>query len=434
MRSRNKVFADRIIARPIAFLLNCVVFPLGKILHIDHDDDPEKVKTIAIAKLLGMGSILRATPMVRALKQKYPNAKYIIVTTLRNKDLVERIPLFDKYLYMRDSSFLEIFFDSIFLLFKLWRARIDLYFDLEVYSAFSTILATLSLARNRYGLYRESTRFRMGLNTYLTWFNDQQHISKIYLQLIRDCDIKSTDYRIEALRIRDGDKREIEKWALSNKVSLDEPYIIINPNASDLLFERRWPTDYFVSLLNALAINWHHPIFLIGSPEEFSYVDSLWNSLSDKAKQITFNLAGKVSLGAVIVLISKTKLMVSNDSGLYHLASSFDVSTVSLWGPGDPAHYADGKSEKNFIFRCQNIYCSPCIHKPAFPPCKGNNICMKSIDPVDVYKKICEILHIAPKADLSTMKDEYKRLYSPDSNIVIGLPIKKKDRKRWRFS
>lgn len=434
MRSRNKVFADRIIARPIAFLFNCIVFPLGKILHIDHDDDPKKVKTIAIAKLLGMGSILRATPMARALKQKYPHAKYIIITTLKNKDLVERIPLFDSHLYMRDSSFFAIFLDTLLLLIKLWKAKIDLYFDLEVYSAFSTILATLSLARNRYGLYRESTRFRMGLNTYLTWFNDQQHISKIYLQLVRDCGIKLTDYRIEPLQIRDSDRLEIKKWSLSNKVSLEEPYIIINPNASDLLFERRWPTDYFIALIDALAINWHHPIFLIGSPEEYSYVDFLWKGLSDKAKQITFNLAGKVSLGAVIVLISKTKLMISNDSGLYHLASSFDVRTVSLWGPGDPAHYADDKSDKNFIFRCQNIYCSPCIHKPAFPPCRGNNICMKSIDPVDVYKKICEILYIAPKADTSTMENIYKKLYSPDSNIVIGLPIKKKKKKGWKFS
>ena len=105
MNSSSKILLDRLIAKPIAFLLNLIAWPLGQIISYDHSDSPEKVHTIAIAKLLGMGSILRATPMIRALKTKYPKARYLFITTFKNKALIERLELFDIHLYIRDTSF-----------------------------------------------------------------------------------------------------------------------------------------------------------------------------------------------------------------------------------------------------------------------------------------------------------------------------------------
>lgn len=404
MKARRKILLDRLIAKPVAFLLNLIVWPLGKIVSRNHDDSPNKVKVIAIAKLLGMGSILRATPLIRALRQKYPSAKYIFITTLKNKPLIDRIPLIDECYSIRDTSFLNLFRDILFLLINLWKNKIDLYFDLEVYSAFSTILATLSLARNRYGFYRESTRFRMGLNTHLVYFNDHRHISEIYLQFARACGVENMDCKIEKINLQDKDKLELREWLKSHNLSEDIPYIVINPNASDLLLERRWPKDYFVLLINALSHNWNNPIFIVGSPEEYSYVNILWDKLSNQAKKITFNLAKKISLGAVINLIYKAKLMITNDSGLYHVAVSAEIPVISLWGPADPAHYAEVSGNKNIIFYCKDIYCSPCIHKVYFPPCRGNNICMKSIPPKEVYKRACEVLGISSQTDTSFME------------------------------
>lgn len=422
MKSRDKIILDRILGKALAFSLNLIVWPVGKILSRDHDDSPSKVKVIAIAKLLGMGSILRSTPMVRALKKKYPSAKYIFITTFRNKPLLESIPLFDKCFYVRDSSFFSLFIDVVALIVKLWRSKIDLYFDLEVYSAFSTILATLSLARNRYGFYRESTRFRLGLSTHLIYFNDRQHISRIYLQLARACSIKNTDidYKIEKVSIQEQSRSELRGWLELNKLQDNTPYIVINPNASDLLLERRWPIIYFTSLIDALAVNWHSPIFIVGSPQEYSYNDTLYNKLYPQAKKITFNSAGKISLKAVMALISQAKLMITNDSGLYHIAVSLNIPTISLWGPGNPRHYGDIDSDKNVIFYSQEIYCRPCLYRTDFPPCRGNNICMRLISPREVYKKVCEILRISSNADTYHMDYLYEKENHQDFDTTVG--------------
>ena len=77
----------------------------------------------------------------------------------------------------------------LFLLPRLWHYKIDLYFDLEVYSAFSTILATLSLARNRYGFYIANTNFRREPHTHLVYFNDYRQISSSLFSIARACGI-----------------------------------------------------------------------------------------------------------------------------------------------------------------------------------------------------------------------------------------------------
>jgi len=419
MQARSKIILDRLLAKPLAFLLNLIVWPLGKIIHRNHSDLPQQVKVIAIAKLLGMGSILRATPLLKTLRKKYPHARYIFITTLKNKVLIEHILLIHKGYFICDDSLFTLFKDIFILLFNLWKEKIDLYFDLEVYSAFSTILATLSLARNRYGFYRDSTRFRMGLNTHLVYFNEQKHISKIYLQLAHACGIEDMDYKIEGIVVKEEEKLELKKWFRSHNLEKNLPYLVINPNASDLLLGRRWPLDYFVALINALVLDWHHPIFLLGSKEERSYVNILYNRLSEEAKKYAFNIAGELSLGQVMELIRAAKLMITNDSGLYHLASIFLIPVISLWGPVSPQHYASINNPKDFIFYHPEIYCSPCLHKTDFPPCRGNNVCMKSISPKEVYLKACEILGIIPITDTSYME----ALYARESQKILDITI-----------
>lgn len=427
MTIQKKIILDRFVAKPFACLLNLIAWPLGQVISIEHDDTPDKVKVIAIAKLLGIGSILKSIPLAYALKKKYPSSKYIFITSLKNKPLAESMSFFDECLYLNDASIAGFSADCFGALLRLWKQKVDLYFDLEVYSAFSTILSVLSLSRNRYGFYRDTTRFRLGLNTHLVYFNDHQPITKIYLQFARACGIKNIDidYPAPKLHISEKNKDEIKEWMLNNGMQKERPFIVINPNASDLALERRWPLIYFSSLINALAASWRNPIFLVGAQEEYSYNDALCNTFSQEVREYTYNCAGKVSLMSAVALVSQAKLMITNDSGFYHIAGIFNIPTVSFWGPASPSHYADTDRPHDFIFYAKNIYCSPCVHRTESPPCKGNNVCMYSIPPKDVYKKACEILGIDPKADTTYMERLYQTEIQKDFDITVRYPGKR---------
>jgi ADP-heptose:LPS heptosyltransferase len=417
----RKIAIDRIVARPIAILLNMLIYPLKFILRRNHADSPEKVRTIVIAKLVGMGSILRAFPMIEALRKRFPDARLILVTTTPLSIITERAPQFQEVLYVRDDSLINLFIDSVLLIIEMWRRRIDLYFNLEIYSEYASILAAASFSRNRYGFYLDSTLFKQGIYTHLVYFNNSRTIDEIYCKLAESAGaITDLAPVMNISFIREDDRFELEKYFLSINFSPDKPYLVINPNATDLRIERRWPLEYFSSLIDALVRGHGCRIFLVGSKTEWQVSEKVLERTSSDTRWYATNISGRISFGATLELIRTTRLMITNDSGLLHIARCLHVPIISLWGPGVPAHYG-GQSEKNHrIFYNPDIYCSPCIYKTDVPPCRGNNVCMKSISPSDIYTAICEMNEFAESEEIrNSLHTIYKNFYDPGIDITV---------------
>ncbi|MBY0425980.1 MAG: glycosyltransferase family 9 protein, partial [Cytophagales bacterium] len=256
------------------------------------------------------------------------------------------------------------------------------YFDLEVYSSYSSMMTTLSTARNRYGFFRKSTNFRKGLHTNLVFFNTNQHIMYNYVQLGGLVNAYSENFELQLPIVFPHDKDN------GDKVIGDFGYefIVINVNASDLLLERRWPASYYAELLDRLVINYSFPVLLIGSKGEREYVNSVLSQCKTKSDKI-INLAGRTSLGDLIYILGKAKLVITNDSGPFHLSVANKVPTLSLWGPVSTVHYGPLDKVLNKTISV-NIFCSPCLHHTENPPCGGDNQCMKLISVDSVYNEL----------------------------------------------
>ena len=108
MTHKGRILADRILAVPMAFLFNGIARLLGSLLRRDHSISQENVKVIVVAKLIGMGSILQATPLLKALKRRYPKAKLIFVTLRSNQELLRRLSYVDEILTLDDRSMLAM--------------------------------------------------------------------------------------------------------------------------------------------------------------------------------------------------------------------------------------------------------------------------------------------------------------------------------------
>ena len=118
----------------------------------------------------------------------------------------------------------------------------DLYFDLEVYSAGTSILGLLSFARNRYGFYRTSARFKRGIFTDLVYFNIRMPVARIYNQLHTAAGGEPIDPNdLGPITVKPEDVSGMTDKLAAAGIARDERFIVLNPNASDLLLERRWP-------------------------------------------------------------------------------------------------------------------------------------------------------------------------------------------------
>lgn len=367
---------------PLVYLINVMARLLGYLLRIDHKLE-KPFKTIVISKFVGLGSIIQATPLIQTLHKQFPDAKLVFVSTQGNAALLKHIPEISTVLTISDKNFFKVVSTSLQLLTNLWRLKPDLFIDLEFYSNYSSIITTLSKATNRLGFYKQDKAYRKGVYNYLVPFSVETPISEAYLQFAALVNCKTT---IHDLKIAVHENNYTQTIFEKTGLITSEDYIVINPNASDLRLERRWPKESYVELIGHLLHT--HPlqkIILIGNAAEASYVDSIVSEIPDNANLI--NTAGKLNLGELIFLLAQAGLLITNDTGPMHIAFATNTKTVCLFGPCSPVQYG---AVKNSVTIYKKVHCSPCVHSHVTPPCHGNNICMKNISIIEVKQAVTQ--------------------------------------------
>lgn len=421
MKIRTKIYVDRLVGLPLAWLLNLAARVLGKVLKRDHRVGRESVRTIVISKYLGMGSILQATPLIRSVRAAYPDARLIFLTTKGCRRLVERLEHVDEIVTIDDRGILPLVRTTLRTIVLLYRRRVDLFFDLELYSAYASVVSLLTLARNRIGFYRESAGHKRGNYTHLMYFNTRSPIRYIYLQLGRlvGCDPVDPD-RLGRLRVDPADREEVAaKLAGTGQGG----YLVVNPNASDLMVERRWPAEHYAELIDLLLDRQDATVVLIGAPAERAYVEGVASAVRHPAGRV-LNLAGELSLGGLFALLEGARCVVTNDTGPMHMAWSLGVPTTVLFGPVNPAHY--GRTAPGFRVLYKPIYCSPCVHEIDEPPCMGDNVCMKRILVGEVLDAVERVL-AAPTAtceDHDPTPESNPLFYAEDDGRPLGRVIR----------
>lgn len=391
MTTRQKILLDRAVGTPLAWGTNVVARILGKVLARDHSTDPAGVRHVVVQKLLGLGSIVQATPLLTALKTTFPHAQLTLLTAARNRPLVERLPVVDRGLYVDDDNVLALGHSTLGVVRSLLAERVDFFFDLELYSAAASVLSALSCARNRYGFYWHSAGFKKNAYTHIVKFGTNKPVARLYLQLGLAAGTQDVPIdRLGPIAVSAADRRSLAETLRTAAITLPGEYVVVNPNASDLLYERRWPADRFVTLLEHLAREGRCTV-LIGDRSERAYVDGLVRSLGDEARRHVVDTSGRLTLGELMALIASAACVVTNDTGPMHLAFALGRPTVCLFGPVDPLHYGFDTANVETLY--VPVFCSPCVHENENPPCGGNNVCMQLIEPDHVLAAVHRLLH-----------------------------------------
>lgn len=390
MTFRHRILLDRLVAIPLCLAGDALARVIGWILRRDHTIIPETTQQIVVAKLVGMGSILQATPLLRALKQRFPKAQLTFLTLEANRHLVERLEFVDEIRCLDDRGAFRMAWTTMKAVAGLMRRRVDHYFDLEVYSGFASLLALFSLARNRLGFYRHTSRAKRGNYTHLVYFNTRMPVRRIYLQLGRVAGVPAgTADGLGTVRIEVAERLGLQQKLFSLGLKPGTRYILVNPNASDLLIERRWPESHVLEALTRLVTQGHF-VVLLGSQAEAAFVQSLHHRLPEAVKKQVINTAGQLSLGEAFALIEGAACVLTNDTGPMHMAFALARPTVCLVGPADPVHY--GLEGPYIVTLHAPVACSPCIYEVDVPPCQGNNVCMQRLTPELVVAQVSALL------------------------------------------
>ena len=392
------------VASPVVALLDGVrnIFSRGT-------DAPRKLLFIELSE---MGSAILVDPAMRNAQARGAELFFLIFKSNR-ASLTLLSTVKSENIFTIDSSSLGgLIKDTIAFLLVARKHRIDTVIDLELFSRFTALLTGLCGARRRVGyhIFHGEGLWRGFMLTRKVHYNPHIHITKNFLSLIHAAFAKEIEVPFSKIQIADSEIRleqavinpvalsqvreRIEKLALDAGIQFNQGQqrlILVNPNASDLLPQRRWAQQRFSELIQGLNQRYPNDLILItGSPAEFDYVEKVRTVANIKN---ALNFAGQVTFAELPPLYTLSDVMVTNDSGPGHFSAVTPLRTVVLFGPETPALYGSiGKS----IPITANLACSPCVsaanHRKT--PCQ-DNVCMQAITVSQVLEKMTHQLNEA---------------------------------------
>jgi len=160
-------------------------------------------------------------------------------------------------------------------------------------------------------------------------------------------------------------------------LTLNKPIAVFCPGA-EYGSAKRWPVAYFAEIAQRLQKKGFE-VWLLGSNKDKEVAEKIV-SLGNQSSR---NLCGSTDLGDAISLLSCADLVISNDSGLMHLAAALDRPMLALFGSSSPK-FTPPLSEKSEVLKL-DIKCSPCFKREC--PLEHFN-CMMQLTPEMVWDKI----------------------------------------------
>jgi len=128
---------------------------------------------------------------------------------------------------------------------------------------------------------------------------------------------------------------------------------------------KRWPAAYFAEL----GLRTGLPVVLLGSAKEAALCDEIAQRIHQERPKSARNLAGLTDLSQAMALIASSQAMLSNDSGLMHVAAAMGVPQVAVFGSSSPLH-TPPLSDKAVVMWLKNeasyqppLDCAPCFER-----------------------------------------------------------------------
>jgi lipopolysaccharide heptosyltransferase II len=299
-----------------------------------------------------LGDMLCAVPLLRALRQKYNSAHIVLVTSPVNHGVMVNNPYVNEIIRYDKREFLErgkLRVGRAIQLIRSLRAR---RFDLAIvpstvsFSVTSDLLAFLSGASHRVGAGSvdgtanpASALFNAPVQ--LDWRNDlHRHQAIRNLDIARELELPTPDLAsVIGLTEEEG---HAAKEYLAHAGLAPDSFVAFHPGAGKP--GNRWPARNFASIAQAI-----HREFSLGVLITCGPMDA--DALADMKARLSApcHIVEKKSIREVAAILAHARLVISNDTGIMHVAAAVGAPVLSLFGPTDPQQWAPVGQAHRFL-------------------------------------------------------------------------------------
>jgi len=391
---------DRWIGVPLCAFLTLV----RRIFESAGSPGPRRIQRLLFVKFAEQGSTVLAYPAIcRAIEMVGRENVYFVVFEDNRfiLDAMEIIPD-GNVITIATQSFFGLGTSALRAALRVRKIGIDAVVDMEFLTRSSAILTFATGAQSRVGFHTffGDGPYRGDLMTHRLLYNPHLHTSQMFEAMVEALThdpavlptfdfTPSANQPLARFQPTLSEIDEIDALLQRENPRIGSaPIILLNPNASDLLPLRRWPPMRYVELARRL-LERYPDLFIgfTGAPAEAGPNNQLADEVgSDRV----IPLAGRTTLRQMLVLYTRSEILVTNDSGPAHFASMTPIHVVTLFGPETPALFA--ARSPNVTVLWAGIACSPCVnaYNNRQSVCR-NNLCMQAITVDDVFEKVTHI-------------------------------------------
>ncbi|MBI4534820.1 MAG: glycosyltransferase family 9 protein, partial [Ignavibacteriae bacterium] len=183
-------------------------------------------------------------------------------------------------------------------------------------------------------------------------------------------------------------------WSFLRNAGLQEgqPLIGVCPSAKH--FNKMWLKDRFAQTAATLALDHESAVALFGAgPLEKARGDEIKQMIHSAAPQITvINLAGEVTLTQTTAIFDRCSIVITNDSGLMHIAAARKRKVVAIFGPTVKELGFFPFGTDSIVVEHPSLPCRPCTHI-GLPKCPKKHFrCMMEIPSSEVIESARRLL------------------------------------------
>ena len=328
-------------------------------------------KKILIIRFSSIGDIVLASPVFRCVKKQLPDAQVHFLTKFSYKIVTAANPFIDKFFYYENNT--------EELIVKLKAENYDHVIDLHNNIRSNKIKRLLACDTHTI----EKLTFQKFLLTQLNIdVMPDRHITQRSLDTVFALGVKDDggglDYFIA---------KEYELKRDDIPTSHLAGFIVIVIGAT--YFTKRFPVHKIIELCSKI----NHPIILLGGKEDAAN----GKIIADNDSVKIYNACGKFNISESADIIKKSKLVVSNDTGMQYIACALKRPVIALWGSTSPDLEVEAYYGSNFLSNQQkpiyenivlNLKCQPCS-KYGLNKCPLDHFdCMEKIDVDKLVEKV----------------------------------------------
>ena len=324
------------------------------------------MKKILVIRFSSIGDIVLTTPVVRCLKNQLKDIELHVLTKKKFSNLFKKNTYVDK-VFEFDNSLK----DNIK---ELKKENYDYIVDLQKNKRSKRVTVSL---RCQHSSFPKLNFKKFLLTTFKINLMPDVHIVDRYFEAVKDLGVKN-DLKGLDFFISTENQYDISELPSAFQNGF-HAFVIGGTYKTKIL-----PAVKIVEVIKKLQ----EPVVLLGGPDDVERANDVMNSVSENV----VNLVGKINLEQSASLVKMAKSVMTNDTGLMHIAAAFHKNTVSVWGNTVPElgmyPYLPNEKDKCHIVECKDVKCRPCS-KLGFKDCPKKHFrCMMEIDTDVVVEKL----------------------------------------------